>query len=314
MEKTTSKGKEVVIKIYGETLDQYHDILLIKEDNIAFNSFIQAMKKYIQKSLFDPDFKSTSRIIKPTFYDYFYTEEMSEEEKIKIKKIVDSYIEKTTSKGKEIVIKIYGETLDQYQDVKLSKGERNALHALKISITRSIEKTLSNQKNIALPEPTAVLSSKEQNNKNIEKLSDINFEHLNYLEQLIIKLYNNSNDIDQVCKLLMISEDNFIECYLKYPAYFKNEDNILEHILLSEANIDNIRRLLCSPLFDDTLGLTDIEKSILYMKLLQFKNQSITDELISQITGIDLESIKNYQLMTKEDKVNQLNKFLRRNG
>ena len=50
------------------------------------------------------------------------------------------------------------------------------------------------------------------------------------------------------------------------------------------------------------------------MKLLQWKDRSITDELISQITDIDLESIKNYQLMTKDDNVNQLNKFLRRNG
>ena len=33
------------------------------------------------------------------------------------------------------------------------------------------------------------------NNKNIEKLSDINFEHLNYLEQLIIKLYDFMTDL-----------------------------------------------------------------------------------------------------------------------
>ena len=144
MEKTTSKGKEVVIKIYGETLDQYHDILLIKEDNIAFNSFIQAMKKYIQKSLFNPDFKSRSREHKLTFYNYFYTEEMTEEEKIKIKKIIDSYMEKTTSKGKEVVIKIYGETLDQYHDILLIKEENHAFNSFIPAMKKHIQKSLSN--------------------------------------------------------------------------------------------------------------------------------------------------------------------------
>ena len=57
--------------------------------------------------------------------------------------------------------------------------------------------------------------SKKPENTNTAKISAINLEHLNYLEQLIIKLYNNGNNIDKVCKVLMISENTFIECYLK---------------------------------------------------------------------------------------------------
>ena len=309
MEKTTSQGKTIVIKIYGKTLDQYHNVPLDKNERIIFHSLKNAIADYIQKNISNPELQPVLRNCKPTFYDYFYTDDMTEEEKIKIKKLVDSYIKNTVAKGKTVAIKIYGITLDQYRDVPLNRDERVDFHSLKNAIVDYIQKKLSNQKGkiqavdqSVATNPTTIQSiyeffyeknmvdsekemvqkfvdaylthfgidldltnitewnvqefqqtriyqsiqnyvklklsqnakmnlsqreeekssqqeqlsiSKKPENTNTAKISAINLEHLNYLEQLIIKLYNNGNNIDQVCKVLMISENTFIECYLK---------------------------------------------------------------------------------------------------
>jgi hypothetical protein len=65
---------------------------------------------------------------------------------------------------------------------------------------------------------------------------------------------------------------------------------------------------MISPLFLDTVNsMSDSEREVLYLKLVQINNESLTDEIISTITGVPLEYISSYEIMSKEDNINELN-------
>ena len=58
--------------------------------------------------------------------------------------------------------------------------------------------------------------------------------------------------------------------------------------------------------------LTKQEGELVYLKLLQRVGVKFTDEEISKITGLTLEEISTYQIMTKEDTLNQINQYIKR--
>ena len=129
----------------------------------------------------------------------------------------------------------------------------------------------------------------------------------------IIDLYEKYKDSYKLLDELKISKDLLISIYLKYLSLFNDISEILEFIVLNTNDITIIHNVLFSNIFAREDGcLTDKEKEVIYLKLLQLKDNSITDEVIAKITGLTSEEIINYYIITKDNKINSLNKILKK--
>lgn len=124
---------------------------------------------------------------------------------------------------------------------------------------------------------------------------------------LIIKAYNELHDSNAIMDLLEISDEYLLNFYLNNLEKLDNSNEALRFIL-SHNSTHVIKQLMISPLFIDTVNsMSDSEREVLYLKLVQVNNESLTDEIISTITGVPLEYISSYEIMSKEDNINELN-------
>lgn len=317
-----SRGKKAVKKIYDDNLN-YNNNKLDSEEKPSFRFFILCIKDYIKKSKENnidlvnstKEQERKARIQKnkqkkTSFYDYFIESDMTEEEIEFVKNIVKQYIDATKQSLKDVVVKAFGPNYDSYNDYKHTKEEKRVFHYL-----------IQNIKRTKLSNKAKASSNKTDSNFKIDIYKLVPNAHLimnnellsiNIVEELvnnggIVDLYEVYYDSNKLLNKLGISTESLINIYLKYFDNFTDISEILSFIVKNTNDISVINTLLDKDIFST---LTSKEKEIIYLKLLQIKDASLTNEIIAQITGLTTEDISTYHILSKDDKINKLNKII----
>jgi hypothetical protein len=310
------KSYEVLVKAHGENYDSAMNPFLTPQEknnlqhlkeiitNKLGNYSLEELKEMVQNGTNGIDTRGPRR--PNSFFEYFYREEMSEEEKKEIEEKVKLIIQmksKTDIRRYEIFRKIYDENGNLIGNGKLPKLEVADYNRFKTKIYSLLrnEKSYSlvNTEKIEQPETEDLefSSSKEQ----------IDY----YLDSIILKLYDTFQNHDLILSKLNISKSTLINCYIRHLDYFNNLDEILDYII--EVEPDSIPKILSSDLFMNfSEYLTEKEQELVYLCLLRKKNKQIDDNMISKITDLDLETISHYEIMTKDDHLNQLNQYIKK--
>ena len=96
-------------------------------------------------------------------------------------------------------------------------------------------------------------------------------------------------------------EENYEEMdFMSIQSVLEKHFDVVEEVL----QVEPYKTLM------DTV--TEIEQELIYLKLVQRKCPSLTDEKISRITNIPLKEIHSYEIMTKKDVLNSLNQYIKR--
>lgn len=136
-------------------------------------------------------------------------------------------------------------------------------------------------------------------------ISNNDFVNIPNIEEIIV-LYNEIKDSNKMLELLNIDKNKLISIYIENIELFTDIPEIISYIALN-ADINTIM-LLISRIFNNEI--TVMEKELIYLKLLQLQNDKITNDIISLITGLSIQDINDYRIMTNNDKINTLNKLL----
>jgi len=139
-------GKEAAKKIYGEDLKQKaKDVSLNRLENAALGNLITKIKKIIFSWKKNESVQENKKVAPKsnevlTFFDYFYEEGMSLEEKEEIKRKVLEFIQNSKLAGVKFAKKLYGENLDKLDPtIKLEKKERDNVNWLKSEIKKYLK-------------------------------------------------------------------------------------------------------------------------------------------------------------------------------
>lgn len=304
--------KDLVIKAYGPNYDSYNGYVYTKEEN----KYISHLKQGIKHSKLNKSYPPN------TFYDYFIKEDMNQSEIESIKEFVKKYLDNSKSVKKQAVLKMYGpnyDTLSRDIDredkknvsffVATIKGQYKYYLASKDKEKSSVKKISSNK---TTPFKIDIYSLVP----NAHLLMNNDFISMDIVEELlnsggILDLYNEYKDSYKLLKELKISKELLISIYIKYLPYFTDISEIIKFIVINVKDITIIQNILSSNIFNTEDGyLTDKEKEVIYLKLLQLRDSTVTTEVISKITGLSSNEINNYHIVTKDDKINSLNKIL----
>ena len=123
----------------------------------------------------------------------------------------------------------------------------------------------------------------------------------------IVSLYSICKDSNELLSKINIDSNRLIMIYISNLDKFNDISEIVNYIIM-HADI-NMIMLLTDKLFNNNL-ITLIEKELIYLKFLQIKDKNITNSIISLITGLSIEDITGYRIMTNNDKINTINKLL----
>lgn len=324
-----SAAASLSLDLFGNNLDQEcRDPEELKANKIIFNSLVRSIIKRLNKT-----YSRNLFMLADNFIDQFYIDTDSEEMKEVIKYYVVHYLESSHSKCMSVVKSAYDENYNLRKEY-IFNGNRSSysifIHYIKSSVERYRNKILGGavrEKPQKVEEEQVVEEMSKLNmmdlgkkgylaltndlfdiklvgNEEIEKISE------ELTDEVIKSAYNELMDSKTIMDLLMISEDTLIEFYLRHIDDLENPREAFNY-LINIGNRDIIKRLMVSPLFLRVVNyISDTEREIIYLKLVQVTNKSLTDELISKITKVDINSIREYQIMTREDKVNALNEFI----
>lgn len=343
------KGAQVVYKLYGQNLDSLNDVIMTSMEKNNFHYFKGEVKRYV----FGLKRGNYQRNNLPVFFDYFYTVDMSEEEKQDIREYVLAYLNKSNLFGVKVVYKLYGQNLDKFNDsIKLSPKEKSDFSSIKGKIKEYIvnqknsenltpneivetgevvlseandfpdiepleEEIISEVEDVTILEefPTINVEELVEDSKEVstleEKINNKEQEEINYLDSIILKAYDCFEDHDLILSKLKISQSIMIECYIRHLSHFNDLDEILDYIIETDSN--SISKILSSEYFSN-FGkyLTEKEQEVIYLLLLSKQNKKIDISMISMITGIDLETLNNYKVMTPDDELNKLYEYIKR--
>lgn len=338
-------GIQVAYKLYGPNLDTLNDVKLDSTESAN----ISWLRKEIRSYLLGKEKRKYHRITKnkvPTFFEHFYTENMSDKEKIVIKNQVLIFMNKSSLAGVLAAYKLYGDDLSIFNgNVELTKNENANLAWLKSQIRKYLEqnkgimdeiKPLEIEESIVdnvieetqFPdidpiEEELTQEIEEMTEDNVEEISITDFkekqinnskvevEKINYLDSIILKAYDCFQDHDLILSKLKISESVLIDCYIRHLSHFNDLDEILDYIIETDSN--SISKILSSEYFS-SFGkyLTEKEQEVIYLLLLSKQNKKIDTSMISMITGVDVETLNNYKVMTPDDELNKLYEYIKR--
>lgn len=311
----------LIHKIFGNYLNVVSSCLLSDEERIQL---YQIYDKLIIKQKHKKSKKiiKNKYILKETLFDYFINPELDEKQINEIKNKVILFMSRTTSKHKELIIKIYGPEYNKYTGYKLNSEDRQNFAIFRCQLLKAISSAKYLEPEIIdIPEKESDNSNKDFNIDiyklvpNAKLLMSNDLIDVNVVDKLlsnntIVELYEQYNDSYKLLEILRIPVKSLIAIYIKYLSQFKDISEIIRFIVLNTDDLTIIHNILSSNIFNTEDGyLTDKEKEIIYLKLLQLKDSSITDDIISKISGVPIEDINNYYILTKDDKINSLNKI-----
>ena len=132
-----STAYQILYKLYDENLLLKKDVEASKNEKISITKFIKRLSKDMEADL-DILLKQSKKAKRPTsFFEYFYEEGMSQEEKEEIKEKILLFLKESTLASVDIIYKLYGENLDTLnKNAEISKSELANLSYLKSSIKK----------------------------------------------------------------------------------------------------------------------------------------------------------------------------------
>lgn len=272
-----------------------------------------------------------------TFIEYFVQEDMSDAEKEETKKVmhyfIDTYIS-ANHNGYRVAQKLFGVHLEEERkQVVLNQEERENLKIFVSAIRRYLvkRKVVRMRPNYFVDVFTTYDTSIEEREwiaKEIPMILKSIPKDTKYY-QAGAKLYGSTlgekradvklSDLEGIsyAHLIRVIQASLDE--KKKNLYFgerikeeQGETDFSSIQSVLEKHFDVIEEVLQVEPFKMLMNtVTEIEQELIYLKLVQRKDPSLTDEMISRITNIPLEEIHSYEIMTKNDLLNSLNQYIK---
>ncbi len=286
------------------------------------NNSLEEIEKLIEAQNQQKEIKKKNKDLLPSFLDYFYDDKLP----LKERKIIEEKFTVAFS-----LIKLVAKSC--YDDFKLIYDEKTweikekanpskeQLKNIKIFKTRILKAMCS--KNLEELQEEYERKIKEIQRKNVrneeykqsinESLKNANIPRKNiaYIDALIAKCYENFEDSELILSTLKISQSDLIDFYIKNLTNINHPEKVIDYILKNAPH--RTSEILISGFFGDFRNtLTKTEQQLIYFRLLQRVDDSITEEKIATILNLDLDIIRNYEVMTIDDGVNQLNRYIKK--
>ena len=336
---SNSEVAKNIIALYGKNLESYNENIELNKNEIQnIRCYKTAIRKKIKegslvkKEKTQKKYESQNKVFEKNKYFIYRiasNNESSEELEEITSKLYEVLPEFKEYLGYKIAQKLYGPNLeDVFTRIKLSQTERSQFYFFINSLKRRIEKmdvkikdevTQTNNEDVeytteikeASISPEKIIKEDSVNPKEIAKEEKETIK-LNYIEELIYNLYSiNEYEPRFISQVLNISIDEVITVLIKLYQLIPNKNSIVEYIAINHPN--KIKELLNNNYIKKGLAnCSNAEMKVIYMKLLSRSNPMITDEFIANITGLNVEDVINYQLMTKEDNINELAQLIMR--
>ena len=127
---------------------------------------------------------------------------------------------------------------------------------------------------------------------------------------IILKaLYEKNMTIEEIVDSFGISKKTIDFCLIKNLHLFQNDIPTILLELLKRNNFSTSQIINHSYLKEEMKNLTELEKMYIYLKLDSYHNPYLDDKKIAEILGLSIRDIKYYQIMSKSDNLNELNKI-----
>jgi hypothetical protein len=232
--------------------------------------------------------------------------------------------------GYQTLIKAYDENYHLKNQVILSKIEKENISRLIKLVNKRLEtgnynnfrskreenflNYFSRDKKLAI---NLLNKYKEKNTLVYQALMKIYDEDFNLKKEDIKLSINEQNNINALIKLINKKIDKNIndrKCLDLYTLknLEPNDDypDILYNIL-KNGNLTVEEVIENSFLKEQIESLTSIEQLYIYLKLKSYQDSSLTKEIISKILNIEEQYLLDYEVMTKSDNFNKINKLIK---
>lgn len=220
--------------------------------------------------------------------------------------------------------KLYGPTYDKLnKEINLDKREQNQLNNFKTKLKDYLEEIFDEKSLEDVCQKIRTKSRKGEKKKSIKETPVLTmktivekYRCMQYAtgEELLVltSKIDKKLDVEMISKILGISIKQVDYILIKYLHVF--ESNIPEIIkdILSRKNFTVQMIINFSFMKDRINSLTQLEKMYLYLKLESYHNDEWTEEKILDFLKLSNKDMKDYQIMTKYDDMNQLNLVLKK--
>ncbi len=337
LRKNKSTFIEDVKELYGPEFDQEcTDYARIDELRQGINYIVKNITNRLTKN-----FSKGIRLLADNFIEQFYREDDTPEMKNLIRDHVSIYVGQSNSIWANVVKNIYDENYNIRENYQYDFDKGAYFNFIK-SVSSSVQKFRDRYEKNPLEESLLIEAKKKALGLNMEESSnhtsditsssddsllaltndlfdikligDDTSDALNFeiTDDIILNAYNELNDSSSIMDLLMISSDTLVNFYLNHIDDLDDPYEAFNYLVhLGEKDI--IKKLMTSPFFARVLNyLSDKERDVIYLKLVQISKSSLTDEKIAQVTKLDINIIREYEIMTNNDKVNSLNVFIKK--
>lgn len=308
------KYYKLIVKIYGPDYDNYnYDIELTKQELNCLNNFRVKIKAYLKQinngitldevccSIKPNSNKTKEVILKPNRTKKSFLDSFKEADRENVKIILKAYKE-VNHKYYQNLNKIYNEDYIMRDfNSELTTEEKYCLNNLKSQIKIYLAK-IKNGRDIN------EIYSKITKKKLSPKMDTT--EKMMGEEIIILKaIFEQEMTIEEISNNFGILEKKIDFCLIKYLHLFKENIATILLDVLKRNNYSTGEIINFSYLKKEMQNLTELEKMYLYLKLDSYHNSFLDDEKIAKILGLSIQDMNNYQIMTKSDNLNELNKI-----
>lgn len=303
------------------------------------------LKKYVSQRMAKDSFEGYESLPRRhrgkrtlTFIEYFVEDTISisnkEEIKSRIHYFIETYIP-INHDGYQVAQKLYGVDLEEEKkEIVLTEKQRGDFKNFVFMIRKYLQKgvvekrrpihfidefttynTSQEERAFIKKEVPLILESLSKNSKYYqagEKLYGPKLQGECVQEKFQIALLSSFSYLVRIVKERLNEKKDKLQCednrqescietsYLSIQTLLENEGEFIADVLQRE------------PFKTFMSTVTKIEQELIYLKLVQTKNPTLTDEMISYILNLPLEDIHSYEIMTKEDEFNSFNQYIKK--
>ena len=273
-------GYQAARQLFGANLkDAKHKVSLSKQESRQFIFLVSTIRNFISIGV-------VKKRRPLQFVNIFTTYDTPKQEREWIKQQVLAFLE-TIPKSNlyyQVGEKLYGRNLlEEYNSLELTNTEKSQFTYLVNMVRNHLQQELVRVQKArdGLVEKIVVVQETEE------------------IEETVIE-----QEFTPEKTATITSNSSFSilekEAYEFTTISLENRTKYIEEVLQSE------------PIKSFMETLTELEQELIYLKLVQKENPSLTDEVISHLTNIPVEDIKNYEIHSKEDMYNSINQYIKR--
>ncbi len=276
----THMGYQAARQLFGANLkDAKHKVSLSKQESRQFIFLVSTIRNFISIGV-------VKKRRPLQFVNIFTTYDTPKQEREWIKQQVLAFLE-TIPKSNlyyQVGEKLYGRNLlEEYNSLELTNTEKSQFTYLVNMVRNHLQQELVRVQKArdGLVEKIVVVQETEE------------------IEETVIE-----QEFTPEKTATITSNSSFSriekEAYEFTTISLENRTKYIEEVLQSE------------PIKSFMETLTELEQELIYLKLVQKENPSLTDDVISHLTNIPVEDIKNYEIHSKEDMYNSINQYIKR--